>query len=122
MLPLALGFGILLVRWYGVLRVPTAMDTLPLTHPPGSACLIEKWPSRVRVGSAVFVDLEDGGSLLARVAEVRVDGSLILAVDNPKSRFAELQGERLGPVPLARVRGLVLVIFAPDVEAPPDGR
>ncbi len=121
-LPVALVCGFLLVRWYGFLRVPGGMDTLPHTHPPGSACIIEKWPSRVVRGAVVFVDLADGGSLLARVAEVRGDGTLMLEHDNVKSRFADPQGERLGPVTLEQVRGMVLVVFPPDVEAPPDGR
>ena len=59
----------------------------------------------------MFVDLPGGGTLLTRVESVDADG-IIVRHDNPASRFPD--GEELGPLPLAAVRGLVLTSFVPD--------
>jgi hypothetical protein len=68
-LVLAVAGILLFLRTYGVLTVPPGMDTLP-EFPPGTVCVIEKWPGEVPIGAAVFVEVDDG-SLLTRVAAVQ---------------------------------------------------
>ncbi|MHC5064022.1 MAG: S24/S26 family peptidase [Planctomycetota bacterium] len=117
MLPIAILLGFLLYWNYGWLRVPVGMDTMPGEYPAGTLCLIDKRPSRLVEGSVVFVDLAEGGTLLARVAAV-VEQGFWLKSDNPDSRFAErLQAEAM---PRESIRALVLTSFS--AEAGPDGR
>ena len=116
-LPIVLLGSVALWFNYGLLGVPIGMDTMLDTHPPGTRCLIEKRPSRVRQGGVVFVDLPDGGTLLARVAAVDDQGRISLACDNPRSRYRELADE-LGAIDPSAVRALVLVAFTPTPGAP----
>lgn len=110
-LVLTLVLVVLFVRTYGMLTVPPGMDTMP-DYPPGTLCVIEKWPGEVQIGAVVFVEVEDG-SLLTRVAAV-TDGTFQVRHDDPRSRFSRLQGEGLGWLPFARIRGLVLSGFVPE--------
>jgi hypothetical protein len=112
-LPVCLAGALVLWANYGLLAVPEGMDTLPDSHPPGTRCLIEKRPRRLRPGAVVFVDVH-GGTVLARVRAV-TDAGVELAHDNEHSRFAALAGQTF---PLAAVRGLVLVALTPTPEAP----
>ncbi|HLU38203.1 MAG TPA: hypothetical protein VK081_02385 [Planctomycetota bacterium] len=117
-LPVVLLGGLLLWRNYGMFTVPEGMDTLPDSHPPGTRCLVEKRPSRVRPGSVVFVEAR-GGILLSRVDAVLPGDRILLAHENPRSRFADLQDQ---PFPLSAVRALVLVAFVPTPEVPSRAR
>ncbi len=117
MLPLAILMGLLLYLNYGWLRVPTGMDSMSANYPPGTLCLIDKRPSGLARGSVVFVDLPDGGSLIARVTSVAETG-LYLAADNPGSRFADLLSAR--PFPRDAIRALVLTGFKSEPSR--DGR
>lgn len=95
--------------WFGVLRVPVGMDGLSDILPP-SVCLIDKRESSVLVGSAVFVDLPAGGTVLSRVVELSPDGQMRLENDNPDS--VQPDSNELGLLPLDSLRGVVLVVFA----------
>lgn len=109
-LPCILIGGFALWYSYGVLDVPAGMDLMSDTHPPGTRCVVAKHPRALPRGAVVFVDMPPVGTLIARVEAVLSDGQVLLASDNPDSRFADwLQT----PVPPAAVRGLVLVAFAP---------
>ena len=120
MLPLALVVILWVYLSVGMLRVPVGMDTLAKTHPEGSLCLIDKRSSSVREGAVVFVDAL-GGTLLSRVSS-RQDGFIRLRHDNRGSEFPD--GERLGPLPLSAVRGVVVAVFPPepDLRDLPHGR
>lgn len=100
--------GLVMYNNYGWLRVPKGMDTMPDELPGGTLCLIEKRPSEVVVGSVVFVDLPQGGTVVTRVREI-VGDDLIVQHDNPKSRLGFADGK--GAVSIEWVRGLVLSGF-----------
>ena len=95
--------------WFGVLRVPQGMDALKDIIPP-SVCLIDKREGSVMEGSAVFVDLPEGGTVLSRVVELLPDGKMRLQNDNDES--VQPDSDELGLLPLASLRGVVLVVFA----------
>lgn len=116
-LPIVLLGSLLLWFNYGMLGVPSGMDTMIDSHPPGTRCLIAKRPSSVRQGAVVFVDLPQGGTLLARVAAVDDRGNLSLSCDNPRSPYAR-ELDELGAVAPSAVRALVLVAFTPTPGAP----
>lgn len=121
MLPAVLLGALVLWVCFGAQRVHQAMDTLPDSVPPGSLCIVDKRSGAAQPGRAVFVQLADGGILLSRVQARADDGSLVLRNDNQDSRFPD--SRQLGPVPLARLRGTVLVVFPPDhPELPADGK
>lgn len=101
---------VILVRTYGTVRVPVGMDTMP-SLPAGTTCIIQKRPSSVRKDSVVFVDLDDGSTVLARIATVDEQGALRLVIDNRESRFRALETRLYS---LEDVRGLVLASFAPN--------
>ncbi len=120
MLPVA---GLVVLWVYltvGLLRVPVGMDTLTETHPEGSLCVIDKRSGSIHQGAVVFVDAL-GGTLLSRVSS-RADGFIRLRHDNRGSAFPD--GEELGPLPIAAVRGVVLAVFPPKTDLPdlPHGR
>ena len=103
---------------YGLRSVPTDMDTLLQSCPAGSFCAVQKNPSRVRVGSVVFVDVGRGALLLSQVSEVEPDGRFQIRHENRRSVF--LQYETQGPYKIEQVRGLVLGVFRG--EGPANGR
>jgi hypothetical protein len=100
-----------LLLCFSVLRVPAGMDSIPRIQ-PGSWCLIDKRAGSVRAGCVVFVDVPDGGTLLARVTEIAADGSLWVANDNLQSALPD-SGD-FGRLPASSVRGVVLVVFGGD--------
>jgi len=113
-LPFVVLGGLWLWRSYGMLGVPSGMDTLPSTHPPGTRCLVDKHPHTIVPGAVVFAEA-GGGLVLGRVAEVTPSGQLRLEAENAASRWAYLLAD---PVPMGAVRGLVLVTFLPAPEVP----
>lgn len=94
---------------FGALRVPAGMDGIP-SIPPGSLCLIDKRTGSVRVGSAVFADLPEGGTVLARVAGLSPEGLMTLRNDDPAAQQPD--SDDFGPLPPGSLRGVVLVVFA----------
>jgi hypothetical protein len=116
-LPVVLVGVLVFYLCFGMLRVPAGMDTIARI-PPGAWCLIDKRAGSVRVGSAVFVDLPAGGTLLSRVTAIDEDGSLRVANDNPDSALPD--SDQFGPLPAACLRGVVLVVFGGD--GPPGER
>lgn len=110
MLPLALVLGLLVWWRYGTITVPAGMDTMPLEYPPGTLCIVDEHPARLIEGQVVFFDT-GGGTLLSRVARVAGD-RIWVEHDADDSRFPD--GEQLGPIDEAAVRGLVLTKFLPD--------
>ena len=58
----------------------------------------------------VFVDAL-GGTLLSRVSSRR-DGFIRVRHDNRGSEFPD--GEKLGPLPVSAVRGVVVAVFPPE--------
>jgi len=98
---------------FGVLRVPVGMDGV-LSIPPDSLCLIDKRSSSVRLGSAVFVDLPAGGTLLSRVTGLQPDGVMTLQNDNPEA--VQRDSGEFGPLPASCLRGVVLVVLAGNGE------
>lgn len=118
-LPFAVAATIAFFVCFGALKVPPGMDTLA-NIAPGSTCIIDKRRSSLQKGSAVFVDLQDGGTLLSRVAEVLPDGSF--TVQNDRQESAMPDSDDFGPLARERLRGTVLVVFGPDtvaMELPP---
>ena len=119
---LALPFVLLAFVWlylsYGVRSVPTGMDTLPKSCPVGSFCAVQKNPTRVRVGSVVFVDVGRGALLLSQVSALEPDGRFQIRHENRRSAF--LQYETQGPYKVEQVRELVLGVFR--VEGSANGR
>lgn len=117
---IALVVIVLIVVWFRanfeLVSVPKAMDTLPITHPPGATCIVLKRPSKVAVGDVVFVDLPAGGTLLARVAEV-TEAGIVVAGTNQSSVFTG--GKPIGPLAPGAVRGRVITVFGggPDPDA-----
>lgn len=100
---------IIFSSWFGVLRVPQGMDGLKHIIPP-AVCLIDKREGSVRAGCSVFVDLPEGGTVLSRVAELSAAGEMRLENDNPDS--VQPDSAELGLLPLASLRGVVLVVFS----------
>lgn len=121
MLPAVLLSAMVLYWCFGVMRVNSAMDTLPDKVPPGSLCVIDKRQSAAGVGDAVFVEAPGGGILLSRVTARGDDGSLTLRNDNSQARFPD--SDDFGPVPASALRGTVRVVFPPDrPELPAHGK
>ncbi len=102
---------------YGLLGVPQGMDTMVDTHPPGTLCLIQKRPSSVTPGAVVFVDLDDGGTVLSRVVEVSDDETFTIRHDNRKSVFLYL--EERGPYRVDAVRGIVVSMLVNEAQGEP---
>jgi hypothetical protein len=107
------GFVLFFNRFW-VMRVPAGMDTMPLSHPPGALCIVDRRPPRLVPGAAVFVELPEGGVLLLTVDRVVAGGepgaeTFFARSDNPVSRWA--QRGPLGPYPVSAVRGLVLAVI-----------
>ena len=108
--PLLMIGAALVFSWcFGVVRVPAGMDALPAIS-ADSVCLIDKREGSVMVGSAVFVDLPEGGTVLSRVAELLPGDKMRLQNDDAES--VQPDSEELGLVPLECLRGVVLVVFA----------
>ena len=105
---------------FGLLRVPEGMDTMPLSHPEGAVCLIQKRPWSVSPGAVVFLDLPDGSTVLTRVVSVSEDGELKIRHDNRSSRFVGL--ERGGPYRIEDVRGVVITAFVSKAQDAPRAR
>ena len=122
--PLAIALGIAflvaLALWFRahfeLATIPRGMDTMPRTHPPGASCLVLKRPRGVAVKDVLFVDLPEGGTLLARVDAVESAGFWVRA-SNEKSVL--MGGGRRGPLALSTVRGRVVTVFGgePDPDA-----
>jgi hypothetical protein len=114
--------ALLFVRRYGLWTVPAGLDTMLPEVSPGAVCIVDERVGEVRPGDIVWFTLADGSVLLSRVAALR-DGAFLVAHDHAGSRFAALQGEALGPIPVASVRHRVLVVLRePDLPAGADGR
>lgn len=105
---------------FGTMRAHGAMDTLTgrvlggerrPAVPAGSLCIVDKRASSAVVGSAVFVELDDGSVLLSRVVAITEQG-MWLENDNDRSRLPD--SEQLHTVAMERHRGTVLVVFPPD--------
>lgn len=109
--------GVFFFTWYGSTGVPAGMDTMPESYPPGTWCLVERSPGTLvamedgqPTSSVVFVEVEGGGLLLARVK--RIEGEQVfLHIENRDSRFA---GYEEKPVARSQIRYLVLTGFVPD--------
>jgi type IV secretory pathway protease TraF len=96
--------------WFGALRVPASMDTVP-SIAPGSWVIVDRRASAVRVGSHVFVAVPDGGTLLSRVVAIDADG---IDVQNPNAASTLPDSRQFGRLAASQVRSTVLVVFAPD--------
>ncbi len=114
MLPFAIVCGVVLWWCFGVLRVPQGMDTTP-EAPPGSVCIIDKRQGSAQPGKLAFVDLPAGGTLLSRITARDERGLLTLTNDRAQSQLPD--SRTLGPLPVARVRGTVLVVLLPEAAA-----
>ena len=77
--------------------------------PAGSWLLLDRWSSGLRVGSDVVVETPHG-ELLSRVSALQGETVSILH-PNPTATWGD--SRLFGPLPLADVRGTVLVAFAP---------
>jgi len=104
---------------FGWATIPQGMDTLPGAQqgeqrmpsvPPGSQCLIDKWTSSVRVGSAVLFEHEDR-VLLSRVVAVREDG-MVVRHDNERSAIPD--SDDIGTIPWKAHVGTILSVFPPE--------
>lgn len=95
---------------FGWQTVPSGMDTMPESAPPGSVCAIEKRPGTLKPGSSlVFLEVPGGGVLLGQVSSLEADGRFHIRFENRKSRY--LRFESMGPYSIDKVQGLVLGVF-----------
>lgn len=113
---LVLGMVLWFRAHFELVRIPSGMDTMPRTHPPGALCLVVKRPAQVAVKDVVFVDLPEGGTLLARVESVGPQGLHVRAANE---RSVLTGGHLVGPIAPAAVRGRVVTVFGgePDPDA-----
>lgn len=95
---------------FGWQTVPTGMDTVPTSAPPGSVCAIAKRPTTLEAGtSLVFLEVPGGGVLLSRVSKLEPDGRFHIRHENRESKY--LRYESMGPYSMDKVQGLVLGVF-----------
>ncbi len=110
---------ILFVRRYGIWTVPEGMDTMRPEFAPGAVAIIDRSVERVSPRDVVLFELTDGSVLLSRVTAATADGFRV-AHDDPRSRYAALQGDALGTIPYERVRFRVLTVLQAPHAPPPE--
>jgi len=107
---LLFGAGAVFFWRFGTERVPLGMNTVP-SIPPDSWCIVDRGARAARVGSHVFVDVPQLGSLLSRVAAIDAD---TITVENPDPLAAWPDSRSFGPLPRRCLRSTVLVVFGPE--------
>ena len=103
-----IGLGYLYWR-YELTRMSESGCSPLLRFSPGAPLLVDKRPSLISEGDAIFFQGPDGRLYLANVGSER-EGGYWVEVDNPDCTGSG--SETLGVVPPDRVRGRVLVAFS----------